>query len=143
MSKRWRSDRLMKRAVFILAIIVFAILYYMGVMTKKETLPFSKDFFLVETPAAEQPIDIKEVWPLKGRTSGQKVPTLSSKELDQLYQLKLDGGLRNIPVVSFFLITTADCSINDSIVLYLVYHFQILFCHPLSVVLCYIVFGQI
>jgi tetratricopeptide (TPR) repeat protein len=98
----------MKKAVFILAIIVFSILYYMGVMTKKETLPFSKDFFTVETPATEQPIDIKEVWPLKGRSSGQKVPTLSSKELDQLYQLKLDRGLRNIPLLSFFLIREAQ-----------------------------------
>jgi hypothetical protein len=98
----------MKKAVFILAIIVFSILYYMGVMTKKETLPFSKDFFTVETPSAERPVDIKEVWPVKGRSSGQKVPTLSSKELDQLYQLKLDGGLRNIPVVSFFLIREAQ-----------------------------------
>ncbi len=94
----------MKKAVFILAIIVFSILYYMGVMTKKETLPFSKDFFTVETPSAEQPLDIKDVWPSKGRASGQKVPTLSSKELDQLYQMKLDRGLRNIPILSFFLI---------------------------------------
>jgi len=94
----------MKKAVFILALIVFSILYYMGVMTRKETLPFSKDFFTVETPSAEQPLDVKDVWPTKGRASGQKVPTLSSKELDQLYQMKLDRGLRNIPILSFFLI---------------------------------------
>ena len=42
----------MKKAVLILAIVIFSILYYMGVMTRKETLPFSKEFFAVETPPA-------------------------------------------------------------------------------------------
>ena len=99
----------MKKAVLILAIVVFSIFYYMGVMTRKETLPFSKEFFSVETPPTfEQPMDVKGVWPLKGRTPGQKVPTLSSKELDQIYQMKLDRGLRNLPVVSFYLIREAE-----------------------------------
>ena len=98
----------MKKAVLILVIIIFSILYYMGVMTRKEALPFSKDFFTAETPSAELPIDLKEVWPTKGRSSGQKIPTLSSKELDQLYQLKLDRGVRNLPAVSFFLIREAE-----------------------------------
>ena len=104
----------MKKAALILAILVFSILYYMGVMTRKETLPFSKEFFTVETsPAAFQPMDVKGVWPLKARTAGQKVPTLSNKELDQLYQLKLDRGLRNLPVVSFFLIREAEQARRD------------------------------
>ena len=99
----------MKKAVLILAIVIFSILYYMGVMTRKETLPFSKEFFSVETPpTVGLPMDVKGVWPLKGRTPGQKVPTLSSKELDQLYQMKLDRGLRNLPVISFYLIREAE-----------------------------------
>ena len=99
----------MKKAVLILAVVIFSILYYMGVMTRKETLPFSKEFFSVETPpAVGLPMDVKGVWPLKARTPGQKVPTLSSKELDQLYQMKLDRGLRNLPVISFYLIREAE-----------------------------------
>jgi len=98
----------MKKAALILLILVFSVLYYMGVMTKKETLPFSKEFFHVETPpSGDQAMDLKGTWSLRGRTAGQKVPTLGNKELDQFYQMKLDRGLRNLSVLSFFLIREA------------------------------------
>ena len=42
----------MKKAIFILIILILSLLYYMGVLTKKETLPFSKEFFSVESPAS-------------------------------------------------------------------------------------------
>jgi len=50
--KRPRSYPLVKKAVLILAILIFSILFYMGVITRKETLPFSKEFFSIETPPA-------------------------------------------------------------------------------------------
>jgi tetratricopeptide (TPR) repeat protein len=78
-------------------ILIFSLLYYMGVLTKKETLPFSKEFFSVESPAST---DL--VWNVKKGTS------LSYSELDQLYQLKLDKGIRNIPIFSFLLIRESE-----------------------------------
>ena len=95
----------MKKAAVILAILVFSFLYYLGVLTQKESLPFSKEFYAGESaPTTGQAFEIREF--LKGRTSGQ--PTLSAKDLDQLYELKLDREIRNIPAVSFFLIREAQ-----------------------------------
>jgi len=87
----------MKKPIFILAIIVLTLLYYTGALTKRETLPFSKEFFSVESPVSSD-----RAWDLKGSTS------LSQKELDQLYQLKLDQGTRNIPLLSFLLIRESE-----------------------------------
>jgi tetratricopeptide (TPR) repeat protein len=69
----------------------------MGVLTKKETLPFSKEFFSVESPASAD-----RVW------SFERSASLSQKELDQLYQLKLDKGIQNVPVLSFLLIRESE-----------------------------------
>jgi len=63
----------MKKAIFILIISILSLLYYMGVLTKKETLPFSKQFFSVEGPASAD-----HTWNLEGNAS------LSQKELDPL-----------------------------------------------------------
>jgi tetratricopeptide (TPR) repeat protein len=83
----------MKKGIFILAILIFSLLYYMGLLTRRETLPFSKEFFTIETPtSADRALDLKK------RISGDK------KELDQLYELKLDKGVQNVPLLSFFLI---------------------------------------
>ncbi len=87
----------MKKAVFILIIFIFSLLYYAGVLTKKETLPFSKEFFSVESSASTD-----HEWGLK------KSSSLSQKELDQLYQLKLDKGIRNVPIFSFLLIRESE-----------------------------------
>jgi tetratricopeptide (TPR) repeat protein len=87
----------MKKAIFILIILILSLLYYMGVLTKKETLPFSKQFFSVEGPASAD-----RTWNLEGNAP------LSKKELNPLYQLKLDKGFHNIPVLSFLLIRTSE-----------------------------------
>lgn len=71
----------------------------MGLLAKKETLPFSKEFFSVETaPSDDRPLDPKGISGQKSQGSGKKPPTL--KELEQFYQLKLDKGIRNLPVLS-------------------------------------------
>ena len=83
----------MKKAIIILIILILSLLYYMGVFSSKETLPFSKEFFSVESPTSPD-----RGWDLK------KGASLGKIELDQLYQLKLDKGIRNVPILSFVLI---------------------------------------
>jgi tetratricopeptide (TPR) repeat protein len=83
----------MKKAIFILILSVFFLFYYIGIFTKKETLPFSKEFFSIESPASTD-----RVWDFQKNTSQ------GLKELEQLYQLKLDKGIRNIPILSLLLI---------------------------------------
>ena len=69
----------------------------MGLLTRRETLPFSKEFFAVETsPSAAGASELK------------KRISVSKKELDQLYELKSDKGIQNIPLLSFFLIREAE-----------------------------------
>jgi tetratricopeptide (TPR) repeat protein len=87
----------MKKAILILIILVFSLLYYMGVLSRKETLPFSKEFFSIESPASTG-----QTWDLK------KSISLSPQELDQLYQMKLDKGVRNVPILSFLLIRQSE-----------------------------------
>jgi len=87
----------MKRAIFILIILILPLLYYMGVLTKKETLPFSKEFFSVESPPSAD-----RAWNL------EKSAPLNEKELNQLYQVKLDKGFQNVPVLSSFLIRASE-----------------------------------
>ena len=91
----------MKRAFFILIVLIFSFLYYMGFLTKRETLPFSKEFFTIESPSATE-----RVWELK------KTTPVSKNELDQLYQLKLDKGIRNLPLFSYLLIREAEEAIK-------------------------------
>ncbi len=83
----------MKRAIPVLTILILALLYYTGVLTKKETLPFSKEFFSVESP-----VSTDRVWGLERGTP------INPRELDQLFQVKLDKGIRNVPILSFLLI---------------------------------------
>jgi tetratricopeptide (TPR) repeat protein len=87
----------MKKAIFIFVIIVLTLLYYAGALTKKETLPFSKEFFSVENP-----VSTDRGWDFRRSSS------LNQKELDQLYQLKLDQGARNLPLLSFLLIRESE-----------------------------------
>jgi hypothetical protein len=92
----------LKKAVLILVVLIFSLLYYVGLLAKKETLPFSKEFFSVETaPSDDRPFDPQGVWGQKAQGSGKKAPT--RKEIEQLYQLKLDKGVRNLPVLSEWL----------------------------------------
>jgi len=87
----------MKKAIFVFIVLILSLLYYMGVFTREETLPFSKEFFSVESPASTD-----RAWDLK------KSASLSRQELDQLYQLKLDKGIRNVPTLSFLLIRQSE-----------------------------------
>jgi tetratricopeptide (TPR) repeat protein len=94
----------LKKAIIILIVLIIAFLYYGGFLTKKETLPFSKEFFTVETPPSDdRPLDLKGIWVSKSQGSDKKTPAKSTKELDQLYQLKLDKGIRNLPILSTLL----------------------------------------
>ena len=87
----------MKRAFLILVIFLFSLLYYMGFLSKRDTLPFSKDFFSIESPSTTE-----RVWELK------KISGVSKIELDQLYQLKLDKGIWNLPILSSVLNREAE-----------------------------------
>jgi len=87
----------MKKAIFILFVLILSLLYYMGVLTKKETLPFSKGFFSVESPAL-----VDRAWNL------EKGGSLNQKDLNQLYQSKLDKGFQNVPLLSFLLIRASE-----------------------------------
>ncbi len=87
----------MKKAIFILIVLVLSLLYYTGMLTRKETFPFSKEFFSVESP-----VSTDRVWNFK------KSSPLNRKELDELYELKLDKGIPNIPILSFLLIREAQ-----------------------------------
>jgi hypothetical protein len=101
----------MKKTIFILIVLILSLLYYLGLLTKEETLPFSKEFFSIETSASEDPaLDLKTRWSAKAKEGDKKIPFLGPSELDQLYQLKLDKGLRNIPLLSSFLIREAEKS---------------------------------
>jgi tetratricopeptide (TPR) repeat protein len=89
----------LKKAILILVVSIFILLYYVGLLAKKETLPFSKEFFSVETaPSDDRLLDLKGLWGQKSQGSVKKGPT--KKELEQLYQLRLDKGIRNVPVLS-------------------------------------------
>jgi len=87
----------MKKSIFILIILILSLVYYTGILTKKETLPFSKEFFSIESP-----VSADRAWDLKRSAS------LGPKELDRLYELKLDQGIRNIPLLSFLLIRESE-----------------------------------
>ncbi len=87
----------MKKAIFVLILLVLSLLYYTGALTKKETIPFSKEFFSVESP-----VSANRVWNLERSAS------LTQNQLDQLHQLKLDRGIRNVPVLSLLLIRESE-----------------------------------
>lgn len=97
----------MKKAVFILIVLILSLLYYLGVLTKKETFPFSKEFFSVESsPSGDHSVPLPIRMKDRGLSSLEISP-LTSKEWDQLYQLKLDQGIRNISLLSLVLIREA------------------------------------
>jgi tetratricopeptide (TPR) repeat protein len=98
----------MKKTIFILILLILCLLYYLGVLTKKETFPFSKEFFSIETSSPEKnPLSPNGRGASKAKEGTKETPFLSAKELDQLYQAKLDRGIRNAPLLSFLLIRQA------------------------------------
>lgn len=101
----------MKKAIVILIILIFSLLYYSGAFTKRDSLPFSKEFFSVESPSSSvQLFDPKRIWPSKPENPDPGAFPLNTKELDQLYQRQLDKGIRNCPVLSLFLVRQAEKS---------------------------------
>jgi tetratricopeptide (TPR) repeat protein len=91
----------MKKAIIILIILLFSFLYYSGFLTQKKTLPFSKEFFSIETPSTTE-----RVWELK-----KNLPI--NNQVEQLYQMKLDKGIRNIPMLSYLLIRETEQARKD------------------------------
>jgi tetratricopeptide (TPR) repeat protein len=73
----------------------------MGFLTQRETLPFSKDFFSIESPSTTE-----RVWELK-----KNLPI--NNQVEQLYQLKLDKGIRNLPILSYLLIRETEQARKD------------------------------
>jgi tetratricopeptide (TPR) repeat protein len=102
----------MKKTFFIFIVLVLSLLYYSGVLTKRETLPLSKEFFSVETPdAVGRPLDLKQVWDPTSQGGARNSPK-STKDLDHLYQLQLDKGIRNYPLLSFMLMREAKQAVD-------------------------------
>ena len=98
----------MKKGIAILVVLVFALLYYMGLLTKRETLPLSKEFFSIETQSSpEGVLDVRERQ-LKTQNKEGRLSSISTRDLDLLYQLKLDKGIRNLPLLSHLLIREAE-----------------------------------
>lgn len=90
---------------------MFSLLYYLGFLTRKETLPLSKDFFSAEgSSSVETVLDLKEVNVLRSQRAEKGSSSYDQKELNQLYQLKLDKGIRNLSTLSFALIREAKKS---------------------------------
>ncbi len=90
-------------------LILLSLLYYLGFLTRKETLPLSKDFFSTESSSSVEPaLDLKSFSVARAK-GGEKGPlSLDPKDLNQLYQLKLDKGIRNLSSFSFFLMREAE-----------------------------------
>ena len=99
----------MKKPIIILFLLVFSILYFMGLLVQRPTLPFSKDFFSVETPPSDDgPLDLKAVWPVRGKNAEGNGSLLTTRELDKIYELQLDRGIRNYPVLSSVVVREAE-----------------------------------
>ena len=104
-----------KKAILLFLILLFSLLYYLGFLTPKETIPLSKEFFSAEGPTAVEPtLDLKGVGVVKAKATEKKPPTFEKKDLDQLYQLKLDKGVRNLPTFSLFLVREAQKARKDN-----------------------------
>lgn len=98
----------MKKTLFIFFVIVFSLLYYLGFLTKKETLPLSKEFFSAESSSSmDQVLDLKGGGLFKAKSAEGKPFLFTQKELDQIYQLKLDKGIRNFSNLSITLVREA------------------------------------
>jgi len=98
-----------KKAIFILLLSIFALLYYMGVLTQKGTLPFSKEFFAAEiSPPSDRAMDLRAVWPFKGKPIAPEALSGNTKELDQIYLATLERGIKNLPVLSSLFVFEAE-----------------------------------
>jgi len=98
----------MKKAIALLIVLVFSLFYYMGFLSKRETLPLSKEFFSIETSSPGEGLEDFKERLSKAKSGAGKSSPISTKDLDLLYQLKLDRGIKNLPVLSQFLIREAE-----------------------------------
>jgi len=103
----WERGGLMKKAIFILVVVLLPVLYYLGVFSEEETLPLSKEFFSIETSSGEGTFDPETLGWIKIRGTTNPL-SLSSKDLEELYQAKLDRGIRNLPLLSWVLMRRAQ-----------------------------------
>jgi hypothetical protein len=73
----------MKKPIIVLLLLLFSVLYFMGLLTQRPPLPFSKDFFSVATPPSDgRPLDLKAIWPGRGKMGEGDETLLSTQELD-------------------------------------------------------------
>lgn len=94
----------MKKTLLLFLIIILSLLYYLGFLTRKETLPLSKEFFSAESSSSvEQSLDLKGVGLIRSKIAERKPLSLDKKDLEQLYQMKLDKGIRNLSTLSLLL----------------------------------------
>jgi tetratricopeptide (TPR) repeat protein len=99
----------MKKAIIILIILVFSLLYYGGAFSGRETLPFSREFFSVESSSSGDGFfEPRGILPPRARSEDPGASSLSTTYLDQLYQRELDKGIRNCPVLSLFLMRESE-----------------------------------
>lgn len=97
----------MKKIILLFLLIILSLAYYLGFPARKETLPLSREFFSTGTSsAAEQTLDLKRLGAVQKLAEGKPL-SLERKDLDQLHQLKLDKGIRNLPILSLSLIRDA------------------------------------
>jgi tetratricopeptide (TPR) repeat protein len=99
---------MMKKAVFVLIVLILPLLYYLGLFSRQQTLPFSKEFFSVETPpSADRAPELKGAGLSKPEID-PRTALSDEKSLDRLYQSKLDRGVLNVPTLSLVLVREAQ-----------------------------------
>ncbi len=97
----------MKKTIFIFVILILSLIYYLGFFSKKEISPLAGEFLFIESQTStDRFLDLKAVNLLKSKSLSQS-PSLSKKELDQLLQMKLDKGIRNLSTISHMLLREA------------------------------------
>jgi tetratricopeptide (TPR) repeat protein len=94
----------LKKTLLLFLLIIISLLYYLGFFAKRETLPLSKEFFSAESSASgEQVLNLKRVGWIQSKMAEKKPLSLDRNELEQIYQLKLDRGIRNVSTLSLLL----------------------------------------
>ena len=63
----------------------------------------------METPPSDGgPLDLKAVWPVRGKNVEGNGLQITTAELNKIYELQLDRGIRNYPILSSLVIREAD-----------------------------------
>ncbi len=94
----------MKKILLFLLIILGTLLYSLGLFFREDTLPLSKEFFAPEhSTKAEPTLNLKVLGWAPSKTGESKGSSPGKKELEQIYQTKLDRGIRNLSTFSLYL----------------------------------------